>query len=113
MPKKTNLVTIPEQNKHYKGSAFIRWDALVANFFEDHPEYKAEVTANNKQKRTEEEKETMTDNNKWSEDEFDLQLYNSMDAEGKRAWRAIFGLPKLLKNDNPSANQNKNAEGDS
>ena len=45
----------------------------------------------------------MTDNNKWSEDEFDLRLYNSMDEEGKRAWRAVFGLPDLLKKGNPSA----------
>ena len=55
----------------------------------------------------------MTDNSNWSEDEFDLRLYNSMDAEGKRAWRAAFGLPKLLKTDNSSANNDKNAEGDS
>lgn len=54
----------------------------------------------------------MTDNSEWSADEFDLRLYNSMDAEGKRAWRAIFGLPKLLKRDNPPANIEKNAEGD-
>ena len=49
----------------------------------------------------------MTDNSNWSEDEFDLRLYNSMDAEGKRAWRAVFGLPKLLKTDNSSANNDK------
>lgn len=57
-------------------------------------------------------KEIMTDDNKWSEDEFDLQLYNSMDAEGKRAWRAVFGLPDLLKKGNPSAAIEQNAEGD-
>ena len=51
----------------------------------------------------------MTEDKKWSEDEFDLQLYNSMDAEGKRAWRAIFGLPNLLKN---SADKEQNTEGD-
>ena len=55
----------------------------------------------------------MTDKSKWSEDEFDLRLYNSMDAEGKRAWQKIFGLPKLLKKDNPPADLDKNAEGDS
>ena len=54
----------------------------------------------------------MTDNSEWSADEFDLKLYNGMDAEGKRAWCALFGLPKLLKRDNPSANIEKNAEGD-
>lgn len=55
----------------------------------------------------------MTDNSKWSEDEFDLRFYNSMDAEGKRAWQAVFGLPELLKKDNPPANTEQNAEGDS
>ena len=55
----------------------------------------------------------MTDNSKWSEDEFDLKLYESMDEEGKRAWQKIFGLPKLLKKDNPPADLDKNAEGDS
>lgn len=55
----------------------------------------------------------MTNNSKWSEDEFDLKLYESMDAEGKRAWQKIFGLPKLLKKDNPPADLDKNAEGDS
>jgi len=54
----------------------------------------------------------MTDNSEWSADEFDLRLYNSMDAESKKAWRAIFGLPILLKADNPSANNDKNAEGE-
>lgn len=49
----------------------------------------------------------------WSEDVFDLKLYESMDAEGKRAWQKIFGLPKLLKKDNPPADLDKNAEGDS
>ena len=50
MPKKTNLITVPVKNKQFKGSVFKRWDTFVANFFEDHPEYKVEVTANNKQK---------------------------------------------------------------
>ena len=54
----------------------------------------------------------MTDDNKWSEDEFDLQLYNSMDAEGKRAWRAVFSLPDWLKKGNPSDDIEQNAEGD-
>ena len=58
------------------------------------------------------EEEIMTEDKKWSEDEFDLQLYNSMDAEGKRAWRKIFGLPKLLKKDNPPANTEHDAEGE-
>ena len=49
----------------------------------------------------------MTDNSKWSEDEFDLRLYNSMDAEGKRAWQAVFGLPELLKKIIPLPIQNK------
>lgn len=48
----------------------------------------------------------------WSEKEFDLQLYESMDAEGKMAWRAVFGLPDMLKKDNSSANIEQNAEGD-
>lgn len=53
----------------------------------------------------------MTDDNKWSEDEFDLQLYNSMDEEDKRAWRKVFGLPELLKKGSPSADTEHNAEG--
>ena len=39
----------------------------------------------------------MQSRKEWSEKEFDLKLYESMDAEGKRAWRAVFGLPELLK----------------
>ena len=54
----------------------------------------------------------MIDGNKWSEDEFDLKLYNSMDAEGKRAWQKIFGLPVLLNNGNPSSDKEQNTEGD-
>lgn len=54
----------------------------------------------------------MTEDNKWTEDEFDLQLYNSMDDEGKRAWLKIFGLPVLLNNGNPSAKIEQYAEGD-
>ena len=54
----------------------------------------------------------MTEDNKWSEDDFDLRLYNSMDDEGKRAWQKIFGLPVLLNNGNPSADTEHNAEGD-
>ena len=52
----------------------------------------------------------MTNTNNWSADEFDLRLYNDMDAEGKMAWRKIFGLPKLLKKDNPPAETDKNTE---
>lgn len=55
----------------------------------------------------------MQSRKEWSEDVFDLKLYESMDAEGKRAWQKIFGLPKLLKEDNPPADLDKNAEGDS
>ena len=55
----------------------------------------------------------MQSRKEWSEKEFDLKLYESMDAEGKRAWRAVFELPELLKKDNPPANRDKNAEGDS
>ena len=54
----------------------------------------------------------MTNTNNWSADEFDLRLYNDMDAEGKRAWRKIFGLPKLLKKDNPPANTEHDSEGE-
>ena len=56
------------------------------------------------------EEEIMIDESKWSEDDFDLRLYNSMDDEGKRAWRKIFGLPKLLKEGNPPADVNEDAE---
>ena len=58
------------------------------------------------------EEEIMTEDNKWSEDDFDLRLYNSMDDEGKRAWQKIFGLPVLLNNGNPSADKEQNTEGD-
>ncbi len=51
MIETTKQITVPEKNEQLKGSVFKRWDTFVANFFEDHPEYKAEVTANNKQKR--------------------------------------------------------------
>lgn len=54
----------------------------------------------------------MQSNKEWSEKEFDLKLYESMDAEGKRVWRAVFGLPELLKKDNPPANTEQNAEGE-
>jgi len=54
----------------------------------------------------------MQSRKEWSEKEFDLKLYESMDAEGKRAWRAVFGLPDMLKKDNSSANIEQNAEGD-
>ena len=54
----------------------------------------------------------MIDESKWSEDDFVLRLYNSMDAEGKRAWRKVFGLPELLKKGSPSADTEHNAEGD-
>ena len=54
----------------------------------------------------------MTTTNNWSADEFDLRLYNDMDAEGKRAWQKIFGLPELLKKDNPPANTEHDAEGE-
>ena len=52
----------------------------------------------------------MIDESKWSEDDFDLRLYNSMDDEGKRAWRKLFGLPILLKEGNPPADSDKDAE---
>lgn len=52
----------------------------------------------------------MTRNSEWSEEEFDIRLYNSMDKEGKRAWRKIFGLPKLLKEGNPPADIDEDTE---
>lgn len=48
MPKKTNLITVPEQNKHYKGSEFKRWDSLVTRFLKDHPDYGVNSSANSK-----------------------------------------------------------------
>ena len=52
----------------------------------------------------------MTGKREWSQEEFDVWLYNSMDAEGKRAWRKIFGLPELLKNGNPPADPEQDEE---
>ena len=52
----------------------------------------------------------MNGKREWSEEEFDVWLYNGMDDEGKRAWEKIFGLPKLLKNGNPPAETDKNTE---
>lgn len=52
----------------------------------------------------------MTRNSEWSEEEFDVWLYENMDAEGKHAWKKIFGLPKLLNDGNPPAYSDKDAE---
>ena len=51
MIETTKQTTVPEKNEQFKGSVFKRWDAFVAKFFQEHPEYKAKDTANNKQKR--------------------------------------------------------------
>lgn len=51
MPETTKLITVPDNKKPFKGSEFKHWDAFVAKFFQDHPEYKSKDTANNKQKR--------------------------------------------------------------
>ena len=50
MPKKTNLITVPEKNKQFKGSAFERWDTLVARFLKDHPDYGVNPSANSKKR---------------------------------------------------------------
>ena len=50
MIETTKQITVSEKNEQFKGSVFKRWDTFVAKFFQDHPEYKAKDTANNKQK---------------------------------------------------------------
>lgn len=52
----------------------------------------------------------MQNKEEWSEDKFDVWLYENMDAEGKHAWKKIFGLPKLLNDGNPPAYSDKDAE---
>ena len=50
MPKKTNLITVPIQNEHYKGTDFKRWGSFVANFIKDHRDRKVKPPANSKNK---------------------------------------------------------------
>ena len=50
MIETTKQITVPQQNEQYIGKEFKRWNTFVAKFFQDHPEYKAKDTANNKQK---------------------------------------------------------------
>ena len=51
MPKKTNLITVPQQNEHYKGTEFKRWDSFLASYLKDNPDRKVNSSANNNQKR--------------------------------------------------------------
>lgn len=50
MPKTKKLITVPEQNEHYKGTEFKRWDSLLATFNAIHPDRKVKPPANNKNK---------------------------------------------------------------
>ena len=51
MPKTTKLITVPEQNEHFKGTEFKRWDSLLATFNAIHPDRKVKPSANNNPKR--------------------------------------------------------------
>ena len=62
MPKTKKLITVPEQNEHYKGTEFKRWDSFLAsylkdypdrkvNYLKDYPDRKVNPSANNNQKR--------------------------------------------------------------
>ena len=51
--RQKQLITVPDNNKNYKGSGFKRWDALVADYFAEHPDSKKDKTppANSKKRR--------------------------------------------------------------
>ena len=53
----------------------------------------------------------MISNKKMTDAEIDAWLYGELDATSQKAWRMIFGLPKLLR-DNSSADKGHDAEGD-
>ena len=40
MPKTKKLITVPEQNEHFKGTEFKRWDSFLASYLKDYPEMK-------------------------------------------------------------------------
>lgn len=42
--RQKQLITVPGNNKNYKGSGFKRWDALVADYFAEHPDSKKDNT---------------------------------------------------------------------
>lgn len=50
MPKTTKLITVPEQNEHYKGTEFKRWDSVLASYLKDYPDRKVNPSANRKNK---------------------------------------------------------------
>lgn len=51
--RQKQLITVPDNNKNYKGSGFKRWDAFVADYFAEHPECEKDNTppANSKKRR--------------------------------------------------------------
>ena len=51
MTKTKKLITVPEQNEHYKGTEFKRWDSFLASYLKDYPDRKVNPSANNNQKR--------------------------------------------------------------
>ena len=51
MPKTKKLITVPEQNEHYKGTEFKRWDSFLASYLKDNPDRKVNSSANNKKKK--------------------------------------------------------------
>lgn len=53
----------------------------------------------------------MINDKKMTSAEVDAWLYNDLSKAGQKAWRVIFGLPKLLRV-NHSADKGHDAEGD-
>ena len=46
MPKKTNLITVPQQNEQYIGKEFTRWNTFVARFLNDRQDQEVKPSAN-------------------------------------------------------------------
>ena len=53
----------------------------------------------------------MINDKKMTSAEVDAWLYNDLSKAGQKAWRMLYGLPKLLR-ENPSADKGHDAEGD-
>ena len=50
MPKKTNLIAVPQQNEQYRGKEFTRWNTFVARFLNDRQDQEEKPSANKKNK---------------------------------------------------------------
>ena len=45
------VITVPDNNKNFKGAGFKRWDAFVANYLAEHPERKLNPPADSKKRK--------------------------------------------------------------